>query len=797
MRSPRRNRSIRLVSAAVAAAIAGAVVASLAFDGTGFDGPSFDETGHAPRRERVRPAAEAPRAREPAPTEGTRPLDVSAPAAAVVARVPRAPAPRRQVLLAGAAPRPGSLPGIARALLAEHRDELGLATMPGELVVEREFESLSGWHLRFEQRVGGVPVFGSEVSAHVAKDGRPLLVAADVFPVLGVETVPEVASESARAAAIDLLADDDADVETRAPELVILADGLRGRLAWRVDARTPDDSARVFIDATDGRPLRVDDLRRAAEGSAQVFAPNPIYSQRNPSLRDNANFDSSALTSARVPVTLRRLDGSGYLRGTWVDTTRTRKPSYSALFDWTAVTRSNAAFEEVMAYFHLDGAQQRLQDLGIAGVHARPISVDAHAFRDDNSYFDTFDKALHFGDGGVDDAEDADVVLHEYGHAMQEDQVTGFGMTDEGGAMGEGFGDFHAVSTHVRGDAQYDAAFGSWDAISFSTAGDPPVLRRVDTEKRFPADFEGQVHADGEIWSRFLWDLRGLIGNDESLKVVVESHFLLSPSAGFFQGANAVLAANESLRQGADADAIRSLLDARGLRYTPPGGPGVPDDSFEQNDDAAHAAPVAAGLSTGLVLADEDWYAVTVPPNRRLRVTALLDASRPGAFAEVRTASGSLVARSSAADGTAGLDAAAGPDGATLLLRVFDQSASASPATYALNVVETSLVALRSGRARFLALDGDARAIYRINVGEARARRGARLKFTAKSSQFGTVADVRVVSPTGRVLATFGDARTPSGASVTVDADETGSWVVELLPREGTSGGLVLRAKVQ
>lgn len=790
MPSPRRNRSVALVTAALAAAVAGAVVATLVFDGG----------SGAPRGVRTRPVAAAPRtgyaARAPAPAASVSSV-ASVPSAPAPARAPSPPAPRRQLLLAGAAPREGALPVIARAILAEHRDELGLAAMPGVLEVKREFESLSGWHLRYEQRVGGLPVFGSEVSAHVAKDGRPLLVAADVFPVGDVATTPSVASDAARDAARDLVADDGETVETKTPELVILPDGRSGRLAWRVDARTDADSVRVFVDATDGRPLRADDLRRAADGTAQIFVPNPVYSQRDPSLRDNGNLDSTALTSARVPVTLKRLDGSGYLRGTWVDTTRTRKPSYSALFDWTTVTRSDPAFEQVMAYFHIDGAQQRLQDMGVTGVHARAISVDAHAFRDDNSYFDTFDKALHFGDGGVDDAEDADVIHHEYGHAMQDDQVADFGLSDEGGAMGEGFGDFQAVSFHTRGDAQYDAAFGSWDSVSFSTAGDPPALRRVDTAKRYPTDLVGEVHDDGEIWSRFLWDLRGLLGNDESLKLVVESHFLLSPSAGFFQGANAILAANESLRQGADAAAIRALLDARGLRYTPPGGSGVPDDVFEPDDDAAHAAPVPTGLTSGLVLADEDWYAVTVPPNRRLRVTTLLDASRPGAFAEVRTPAGSLAARASAADGTAGLDASAGPDGATLLVRVFDQSGLATPASYALNVVETSLVALKPGRARFFSLDGDTRAVFRVNVGAARAKHGARLKIVTKSAPFGAVADVRIVSPTGRLLAAFGDGRTATGASVTVDADEPGSWTVESVAREGTSGTLVLRAKIQ
>src|SRR5882724_4284548 len=104
--------------------------------------------------------------------------------------------------------------------------------MPGELRVKREFDSLAGRHLRCEQTLGGVPVFGSEVSAHVAKDGRPLLVQADVFPVEGAKSVPDVPAAAAVAAAVEWTADDEEpeSVESMAPRLVILPEGRRGRL---------------------------------------------------------------------------------------------------------------------------------------------------------------------------------------------------------------------------------------------------------------------------------------------------------------------------------------------------------------------------------------------------------------------------------------------------------------------------------------------------------------------------------------------------------------------------------------
>src|SRR5206468_3762573 len=111
---------------------------------------------------------------------------------------------------------------IARAMVAEHRADLGVAAMSGELRIAQEFETQGGWHLRYEQVVEGVPVFGSEVAAHVTKDGRPLLLAADVFQVGAVATKPAVTAEQAEAAARDWLADEDstpAAVQVNPPTL--------------------------------------------------------------------------------------------------------------------------------------------------------------------------------------------------------------------------------------------------------------------------------------------------------------------------------------------------------------------------------------------------------------------------------------------------------------------------------------------------------------------------------------------------------------------------------------------------
>ena len=60
--------------------------------------------------------------------------------------------------------------------------------------------------------------------------------------------------------------------------------------------------------------------------------------------------------------------------------------------------------------------------LGFGALHDFPIRVDPQGTPEDNSTFRFIgaDKSSYiiFGRGGVDDAEDADVLVHEYGHAL-------------------------------------------------------------------------------------------------------------------------------------------------------------------------------------------------------------------------------------------------------------------------------------------------------------------------------------------------------------------------------------------
>ncbi|GAB1691179.1 hypothetical protein KRM28CT15_29820 [Krasilnikovia sp. M28-CT-15] len=140
----------------------------------------------------------------------------------------------------------------------------------GRLKLRRDYVDRAGTHhLSFIQSVGGVPVFGNGVKAHVAKDGR--LIQVDGSPVADLPSGPGTArlsAEKARAAAVEnVFGDSRATVVHRAAgatrattfsdqgaaSLVMFQTATGPRLAWQTVAM--DTGWIHVVDAQDGTVL--------------------------------------------------------------------------------------------------------------------------------------------------------------------------------------------------------------------------------------------------------------------------------------------------------------------------------------------------------------------------------------------------------------------------------------------------------------------------------------------------------------------------------------------------------------
>jgi hypothetical protein len=302
-------------------------------------------------------------------------------------------------------------------------------------------------------------------------------------------------------------------------------------------------------------------------GTGQVFFPNPVATLQDQTLTDQKDANYAALQAAYRTRTLTNLDGSGFLSGDWaVVVSETGNPAYSTTNTFI-YTRDQDEFEQVMAYYWITEAQKYIQSLGFGSrfraVNMEPQRVRINQWGIDNSFATTHKDEIRLGKGGVDDAEDAEVILHEYGHAIHFSQNFAFASV-EAGAISEGFGDYWAATvTQVISPTADPACIADWDSVSY-TVRVPHCLRRVDTNLMYPRDLRGQVHFDGQIWSRALWDIRSAIGNVRADTVILEGQFDFDGTT-MPQLAERTVAAAQRIYGSATANRVRAAFEARGI----------------------------------------------------------------------------------------------------------------------------------------------------------------------------------------------------------------------------------------
>jgi hypothetical protein len=309
-------------------------------------------------------------------------------------------------------------------------------------------------------------------------------------------------------------------------------------------------------------------------GAASVFVSNPVQSLGDESLTDQKDADSAVPAAAYHSVVLTNLDGSGYLRGTYANvTSETGNPAYSATNTFN-YTRHQDEFEQVMAYYWITEAQKYVHSLGFGETRrgidnvSQPVRIDQWGA--DNSFTtDHPTNEIRYGKGGVDDAEDAEVILHEYGHALHQGQNFSFA-SEQAGAISEGFADYWAVTvTDVVSkklgvpEKEPLPCVADWDSTSY-TSGVPHCLRRIDENLHYPADLDGEVHDDGEIWSRALWDIRQSLGNVKADTLILQGSMDF-PGTTMPDLANRTVAAAQQLYGTKVATTVRGAFVDRGI----------------------------------------------------------------------------------------------------------------------------------------------------------------------------------------------------------------------------------------
>jgi Zn-dependent metalloprotease len=449
---------------------------------------------------------------------------------------------------------------------------------------------------RFQRRVRGVPVLGGEAVVNDPPGAPPRLVSEAGQGATGPPGTPLVSgSEAIRVgrAAVN------ASTLRAAPSThLVIAPGPGGALAWDVliPSVRPLGDFQVLVDARSDAVLQTRNLiRDFRTGKAKIFVPNPVVTNHGDvGLHDKRGRNSKRLNELRVGVRLRRLMAHQHcLKGRFVKVLvgRHEDPVCRRSLNWRRVKRARDTFEALMSYYHVDHEQSYVQSLGFHNVDNRRQVVLADKIGEDNSFYSPITRELTLGTGGVDDGEDADVISHEYGHSIQDNEAPSFlrGNGLEAGSLAEGSADYMAtaMSAQDRGTTNTDdICIFDWDAQTWGTlfpALDRHCGRRADNPSTLSEEEANQrdcsnpdptgpldIHCVGTVWSSALWDLRRSIGVDGSGRAVIDrdmiaSQFMYTGDERFQDAANALLTADQDLYGGTHEAAIEAEMVARGL----------------------------------------------------------------------------------------------------------------------------------------------------------------------------------------------------------------------------------------
>ena len=423
-------------------------------------------------------------------------------------------------------------------------------------------------------------------------------------PITGFHPSPTLSQEASREIAVEGI-----DMSTlrgaETVETVIAIIEGEPRLVhqWLIPAREPYGDWEILIDANSGEIVEKRDLRIFyVTGRGQVFIPDPKTAIECDTLVDGGDSNAAIPPACYSTVDLPELDdpigGLYYLSGRFVDTSPTQNRAVGTSPDFIYL-RQDDRFEEANVYYHLDAYHRYMISLGYGNIIDRPQQCDVNGTTEDNSWFSPLTGIITYGSGGVDDGEDADVIIHEYGHAIQYD-IQGGLTGGHTGAMGEGFSDYIAGTYSLRINLNFHPEWVfTWDGHNQFWAG-----RWLNRPYHYPEHANGQIHDSGQLWSAGLIDVwYDVISTEIWDAIVFQHHYYLGNGATMEDAANAILLADININNAAYRWTIIENFTQRGFVDSAYLVPAVEHIPLRDSEDTARVEfDVTARITSGLPL---------------------------------------------------------------------------------------------------------------------------------------------------------------------------------------------------
>ena len=523
---------------------------------------------------------------------------------------------------------------IAREFLLAHESLLGIsATSINALEDYFVRESQAGTTVRFRQTWQGIPVYKSDIAVTINPEEQVTFVTNDFSYFADISDVTPVVSEQealqkfrSRLRIPSLPQDTDIG-------LVIFEHNRQADIYYKIEANLMDPLGYwvALINARSGQVIQLEDeaiyysdhqhahehvrsakvLMPPVDGMGNVFDPDPL-SSANAAYTDTGFGDGGDATTTQLDAELQMkvlkditFDGSSTysLVGPYAEVIDTESP-FKGLFSQSSSTwnfnRSDDAFEAVNTYYHIDASMRYINEtLGLnimPTAYSGGVRFDPHGLGGgDNSHFITSTDVLAFGEGGVDDAEDSDVIHHELGHGLH-DWVTGGNLSQVNG-LSEGCGDYWCASyNRSLGDWQpSDPAYNwvfNWDGHNAFWPG-----RIVNYGATYPAGLVGGIHADGQIWATAMMKVWDAIGQTKSDVAFWNGLGMTGSSSSQNDAANAVYQAAINMNYSySDLESIHTIFTMTGYTL-----PALPTSTNDECADAIALTVNADGVCTSSI----------------------------------------------------------------------------------------------------------------------------------------------------------------------------------------------------
>ncbi|PCI96297.1 MAG: hypothetical protein COB15_10890, partial [Flavobacteriales bacterium] len=421
-----------------------------------------------------------------------------------------------------------------------------------DLKVNFKRSSLSGHNIRLQQYLNNIPVDKAQILVHISNTKMVTYIGNTFDPsVQKISTIPSITEQEAFQISKNKIKAK-GHLAFSSKELLIYNKQKTTQLIYKViiESETPIGSWEVLVNAHNGNVIGAKDKAYyyqhpekkhihpkpvpPVNGTGNVFLSDPLSfanATYGGGYYDNNDATTTLLDAAMASVTLLDIDlttGTYMLKGPFAEIVDDESP-FNGLFTQGTSTfnfnRNDDAFEAVNCYYIIDKSMRYInQTLGITLMpfqYSGGVKYDPHGLNgSDNSHYSPGSGTLAFGEGGVDDAEDADVIIHELGHGIHDWATGGNASGSEG--LSEGSGDYwgqsysRSLNQWTSSDPEYQWFF-NWDGHNPFWDG-----RITNYGANYPGGLSGSIHTDGQIWATSLMRIYDIIGREKVDKAFLE-----------------------------------------------------------------------------------------------------------------------------------------------------------------------------------------------------------------------------------------------------------------------------------